>query len=213
MRLYLSSFRNGHKPSELLNLLQGKARTALIANAIDFNTNEERQQKVIEEIARLESLGLNVTNVDLRNYFGKAEELAIELTKYDLLWVRGGNTFILRRACKQSGADSIIKEFLANDQVVYGGYSAGIDLLVPHLHGVEFVDDPNVIPSGYDREIIWEGLGVLPYAVNAHYKSDHPESADVDKSIEYMIDHHIPFIALRDGQAIVINGTEQKVVG
>ncbi len=213
MRLYLSSFRNGNKPSELLDLLKGKTRTALIANAIDYNSDEERQQKIIEEVARLEALDLDVTEVDLRDYFGKAGELAVVLAKYDLLWVRGGNTFILRRACKQSGADGIIKDLVENDRIVYGGYSAGIDLLVPHLHGVELVDDPNVIPTGYDKEIIWEGLGILPYAVNAHYKSNHPESADIDKSIEYMIDHHIPFIALRDGQAIVINGSAQKVVG
>lgn len=213
MRLYLSSFRNGNQPSELLNLLAGKTRTAIIANAVDFNTSEERHQKVNEEIARLAELGLNATDIDLRNYFGKADELEAELERYDLIWVRGGNTFILRRACAQSGADKILQHLLANDQIVYGGYSAGIDLLTTTLHGVELVDDSTIIPDGYDKEILWDGLGILPYSVNAHYKSDHPESTDIDKAIEYMIGEHIPFIALRDGEALVINGSEQKVVG
>jgi dipeptidase E len=213
MRLYLSSFRNGNQPDELIKLLAGRTRTALIANAIDFNTPEERQHKVNDEIARLSLLGLKAEDVDLRNYFGKDKELATKLAGFDLVWVRGGNTFILRRACAQSGADTIIKELLEKDQIVYGGYSAGIDLISADLHGIELVDDPHVIPDNYESDIIWEGLGILPYTVNAHYKSDHPESADIDKAIEYMIEHHVPFMALRDGEAIVIDGKNQMIAG
>jgi dipeptidase E len=58
-----------------------------------------------------------------------------------------------------------------------------------------------------------ECLGLIPYCVAPHYKSDHPESAAVDKTVEYYINNHIPFIALHDGQAIVIDGEEQTVVG
>lgn len=212
MRLYLSSFRNGNQPSELLRQLDGRRRTALIANAIDFNDEVERSRKLDEEIGRLESLGLGVTEVDLRRYFGKSGELESELRKYDLVWVRGGNTFILRRAFGQSGADVIIKRMILEDTIVYGGYSAGIDMLTPSLHGAELVDDPYIVPEGYNEPIIWDGLGILQYCVAPHYKSDHPESADIDRSIEYMIDNHVPFIALRDGEAIVIENQEQKIV-
>ncbi len=213
MRLYLSSFRNGNQPSELLRLLSGKKRTALIANAIDADDEMTRSQKVQEETVRLESLGLEVTEVDLRQYFGQSEELESELVKYDLLWVRGGNTFVLRRAFGQSGADKIIRQMLAEDTVVYGGYSAGIDMLVPNLCGVELVDDPYIVPSGYDESIIWDSLGSLSYCVAPHYKSDHPESTAVDTLVMYMIDNHMPFIALRDGEAIVVDGDGQKIVG
>lgn len=192
-------------------MLPGK-KTALIANAIDFGDEAERRQKVNEEVERLESLGLTVTEIDLREYFNGRGNLETELAKYDLIWVRGGNVFVLRRACKQSGADTIIKEMLENDTVAYGGYSAGIDLLTPNLHGAELVDDPNIVPEGYDKEIVWDCLGILPYSVAPHYKSDHPESESVGKSVEYMINNHIPFIALRDGEAIVINGSSQEIV-
>ncbi len=213
MRLYLSSFRNGNQPEALLNLLSGKKRTALIANAVDLDNPEERQRKVIEEIDRLAALGLDVSDIDLRDYFGKSAELSGKLAQYDLLWVRGGNSFVLRRACAQSGADTIIKDLVMKDRIVYGGYSAGIDLVATDLHGVDLVDDPYRVPDGYNPEIIWSGLGILQYTVNAHYKSEHPESADIDKSIKYMIEHHIPFMALRDGEAIVIDGEERRIVG
>jgi dipeptidase E len=212
MRLYLSSFRNGNKPKELLKLLGTGRRTALIANSIDFLDEPARSDGVAQEIERLKSIELDPVEIDLRQYFGKSEELRELLSTFDLIWARGGNTFILRRAFKQSGADKIVKELLAEDKIVYGGYSAGIDMLVPSLHGVEFVDDPNIVPAGYEPAIVWDRLGLLPYVIAPHYKSDHPESADIDKSVQYLIDHHIPFIALRDGEVIIVKGGEQGIV-
>jgi dipeptidase E len=212
MRLYLSSFRNGNKPEELLKLLGSGRRTAVIFNAQDWKSDEDRKTDFDQEIERLQHIGLQTEEVDLRQHFGQSDGLKEILASFDLVWVRGGNVFVLRRAFKQSGADKIISELVSNDKVVYGGYSAGVDIMQPHLHGIELVDDPNVAPEGYDKEIIWECLGLISYCVAPHYKSDHPESADIDKSVEYYIENHIPFIALHDGEAIVINGESQKIV-
>ena len=213
MRLYLSSFRNGNRPDELINMLGEGRRTALIFNAADFKDADTRHTDCAAESDRLKSIGLEPEEIDLRNYFGKPDELANALKGFDLIWVRGGNVFVLRRALRMSGFDEILKEMLLKDEVAYGGYSAGVDILQPHLHGIELVDDPTIVPEGYSPEIIWECLGLLPYCVAPHYKSDHPESADVDKTVEYYIANHIPFVALRDGEAIVINGTSEDVVG
>ena len=214
MRLYLSSFRNGNKPEKLLELLGDGRRTALILNAMDFVSAEDRSADLGREIERLKSIGLEPTEVDLRQYFDKPAGLKETLAGFDLIWVRGGNVFVLRRAFKQSGADKVIAELLAKDAVVYGGYSAGVDILQPHLHGIELVDPPDVVPDGYDKEIIWECLGILPYCVAPHYRSPgHPETEDIEKTVAYYIENHIRFIALHDGEAIVINGDSQEVVG
>ncbi len=213
MRLYLSSYGFGNKPEELLNLLNGKKRTAHVMNAADMVSENERDEKLSRGTKELESLGLEPTDIDLRKYFGKQEELKQVLSNFDLIWVRGGNSFVLCRALKQSGADVIIKELLQKDAVVYGGYSAGAVVLAPSLHGTELVDDPHVVPPGYDQDIIWDGLDILPYSIEPHYKSDHPESAAMDKSVEYLIDNHILFKALRDGEVIVVNGNSETVVG
>jgi dipeptidase E len=213
MRLYLSSFRNGNRPAELLSLLGKGRRTAVINNAADALGPHERKTRAAEEQQRLADLGLEPTEIDLREYFGKSDELKKALLNFDLIWVRGGNAFVLRRAFKQSGADVILKDLLLNDTVMYGGYSAGIDMLTPSLHGAELVDDPKAIPAGYEEDIIWDCLGLIPYSIAPHYKSNHPESAAIDNSVEYLIDNHTPFIALRDGEAIVIHDDHQKVVG
>ncbi|HEX3082691.1 MAG TPA: Type 1 glutamine amidotransferase-like domain-containing protein [Candidatus Saccharimonadia bacterium] len=213
MRLYLSSYRLGNQPQELTKLLRGGRRAAVIANAADAYPADKRPEAVQHNLDELAGLGLEPTEVDLRDYFGKTQALEAKLREFDLIYVRGGNCFVLRRAFKYSGADEVIARLLKEDAVVYAGYSAGIDQLCLSLRGADLVDDPHNVPAGYQTEIIWDGMGVVPYAIAPHYRSDHPESADIEKSVEYLIDHHIPFIALRDGQAIVREGDRESVVG
>jgi dipeptidase E len=212
MRLFLSSYRFGAQPKKLLELLGGKTRTALIFNAADTKDAGERASSVKTDLEELRRLGLDPEEVDLRDYFQDQSGIAQRLAQFDLIWVRGGNCFVLMRALTYSGAAAVIKDLLMRDAVVYGGFSAGIDALVPSLHGVELCDDPNLIPAGYSQDIIWEGLGLLPYSVAPHYKSDHPESAAIDLTVKYMIEHHMPFIALKDGQVIVVSGDTQTIL-
>jgi dipeptidase E len=186
MRLYLSSFRIGNRPDELLKLLGGRRRTALILNADDYKGIEDRAASLQREIDELNGSGLEPVEVDLRRYFGKTSELRATLAGFDLVYVRGGNAFVLRRAFHQSGADEIMRQLLENDAIVYAGYSAGPCILGPTLRGIEeSADDPTIIPDGYQSPVVWEGLRVLPYAIAPHYRSDHPETAAIDKLVTY----------------------------
>ena len=106
----------------------------------------------------------------------------------------------------------MIPDLLATDSIVYGGYSAGPCMLTPSLRGAGLVDDPLEVPTGYEQGIIWGCLGILPYCLLPHYKSDHPESELIGQSVDYMIDQHIPFIALRDGEAIVRDGRADRTL-
>ncbi len=212
MRLYLSSFRLGNKPEVLLEMLGAKKRTALIGNAMDFIDPSARAKSLGQEVERLKSVGIVPVEVDLRDYFDKPNALEKTLGEFDLIWVRGGNSFLLRRAFQKSGADKIIKELITNDKIVYGGYSAGIVILTPTLRGIELVDDPNVVPDGYEAPIVWDGLGLLPYSIAPHYRSDHPESEAIEKVVEYFQANDIPYKTLRDGEAIVIEGQQEKLV-
>jgi dipeptidase E len=215
VRLYLSSFRVGNRPEELLHLLSGGRRTALILNADDYKSPQDRAVSGEREFAELRALGLDPFEVDLREYFGRPNELRAVLSNVDLIYVRGGSGFVLLRAFAHSGADKIIPDLLAADAVVYAGYSAGPCLLGPTLRGIDGkIDLPDFIPDGYpDEPTIWDCLGVLPYSIAPHHRSDHPESPEIERTVEYYIEHHMPFIALRDGQAIVVDGEQTRVVG
>ena len=113
---------------------------------------------------------------------------------------------------KASGFDNTIINLLADNKIIYAGFSAGVVLLHPDLHGLEKVDDPHGIPDGYNPEIEWSGLGVLNFRVAVHYQSDNPESHLVDEEINYYQNNHIPHKTLRDGQVLIVNDKEVKLV-
>ncbi len=206
MKFYLSSFKLGDKADDLARLLDGNKRIAYIPNAGDY-TNvdiEKREKWEKEDVESLEKLGLDVEYLDLKDYFGKTDDLRDKLDEFGGVFFRGGNTFILRQAMKLSGFDDIFEELLERDDFVYAGYSAGICVLAPDFKALSIVDDPKELPYEGIDETIWEGLGFLECIVLPHYKSDHPESADIDKEVEYCKENDIKYKTLRDGEVIVI---------
>lgn len=204
MKLYLSSFRIGDRPEVLAGLFAGRKRVGVIRNALDFSDDQERLEAGrVCEFADLQSLGLEPEGIDLRHYFGRESELAAKIGTLDGLWVVGGNTFILRRAMRQSGLDNIMRGKVADADFVYAGYSAGACVVTPTLRGIHLADEPDVVPEGYEPEILWDGLGLVPFSIAPHYRSDHPESALIEKSVEFMMAHKIPYMALRDGEVYV----------
>ena len=212
MRLYLSSYKLGNYPKELIKLTGEKAKIAIIGNAGDhFGNKKERKESIQRQATSLSDIGLIPQEIDLRKYFGKEKELENKLKKFDAVWVRGGNVFVLRKAMKLSGFDKTIKKMLKRDEIVYAGFSAGWCILAPSLHGLETVDNPKEVPALYAKGIIWSGLGIINYRACPHYKSDHPESADVDKEVKFYKERNIPYKVLRDGEVIVINGSKEKI--
>ena len=67
--------------------------------------------------------------------------------------------------------------------------------------------------SGYDANIVWEGLGFVPFALAVHFKSNHPESESVDREIAFYEATGIPDRTLRDGEALIIHDHREKIVG
>lgn len=210
MRLYLSSYKFGNHPEELARLVGANKRTFVIMNATDSVDDEWRAKSLQEQFRGLRDLGLDPTELDLRQYFGREDDLRKKLKEVGLVWIRGGNVFILKRAFEQSGFDKVITEALKNDELVYAGFSAGVCIATPTLRGVELVDSPDVVPPGYKADFGWDGLGLIPYNVAVHYKSDHPESPAVDNMVAYYEEHHMPYKPLHDGEVIVVNGEKEK---
>jgi dipeptidase E len=214
VRLYLSSFRLGNQPQRMVQMTRAPKRALVVVNSCDLFPEHERAPKAQQELAALGGLGLEPEELDLRDYFDVASRptLANRLSEADLLWVRGGNPFVLLRAMKRTGFDALLRDALDRDALVYGGYSAGIAVLTPSLRGIELVDDPVAVPPGYDSQIEWGCLGILPYSVAPHYRSEHGESAQIEDVVSYFIDHHMLFVALRDGEAIVVEGERSEFI-
>ncbi len=81
----------------------------------------------------------------------------------------------------------------------------GACVVTPTLEGIHLADDPSAMPLGYSPEVIWKGLSFVPYCIAPHYRSDHSESALIEKSVEYFIGNKIPFVALHDGESLIVD--------
>jgi dipeptidase E len=206
MQYYLSSYKLGNETEKFQNMVSKTNRKcAYIASSMDWATDLDRlakgNQADLQDLARL---GIKAGIVDLREFFGQKERLEKELEKYDVIWVRGGNVFVLRQAMHLSGFDLILQKWHQDKiEKIYGGYSAGICVLTPTLRGLEMVDEPICIYPE-TQKIIWEGLGILDYSIAPHYDSDHPESPLIKKVVEYFIQQKVLFKALKDGEVLII---------
>jgi dipeptidase E len=209
LRLFLSSEGFGNYPNQLLDLVGGNKKTAFIDNAKDEIPEAERMQHVAEKRSEFENVGLIFEEIDLRNYFGKQAELLQKLEGFGLIWLSGGNTFVLRRALAYSGLDKILKDILSANMIAYGGSSAGSIIPTPSLHGTEFGDDPGIVPDGYKKEVVWDGLDLVPFHVVPHFGSDWfgQESIDMER---YLKENSMPYKTIKDGQVIVIDGDKEE---
>lgn len=191
----------------MTQLVGAGVRTAVVLNALDNLPDFLRAERLEEERSVLEMLGLPAFELDLRAYFGQHAALQTALNGVGLIWVTGGNVFVLREAIRRSGLEDFIGELLRSEVLAYGGYSAGACVAGPTLRGLEIVDDATAV-----NEPIWEGLGLVNYSIAPHYRSDHPESRSIEDVVGYFEGRRIPYRPLRDGQALVISGGTSRVV-
>ncbi|MFI6316917.1 Type 1 glutamine amidotransferase-like domain-containing protein [Nonomuraea sp. NPDC050556] len=205
MRLFLSSWKLGDDPRQL-DELAGEVRTmAVIGNALDAAPAELRRQATGREMDALRERGYQVSEVDLRDYVDSPQGLAERLS--GVVWVHGGNPFVLRLAMARSGADTILTGLLRRDAIVYAGWSAGACVLSPNLHGLELVDDPADTQAAYGEPALWDGLGLLDYAFVPHYRSPVAESEAIERVVERYEREGVAYRALRDGDVIIVKET------
>ena len=205
MKLYLSSYRLGNNPQQLADLVGKNRRIGIIPNALDQYTDIERRKISLQrEANELTEIGLNPEVIDLRGYFDKPDELKKKLSSLGAVWVLGGNTFVLRKSLQKSGMDEWLVEQRNNPEFVYAGYSAGICVITKDLRNIELMDSPNVTPEGYDSTTIWEGLGLVNYAIVPHFETPgHPETEAAGRQVSFLVEQGKEYKTLHDGDVII----------
>lgn len=205
MRLYLSSHGFGNHLERLQQMVGDNKKVLFIDNAKDDLSEDERQAHVAEKRLEFEEAGFEFYELDLRKYFGKSELLSKIVAGAGLVWVSGGNTFLVRRALKYSGLDEILMNDLRKDLFVYGGSSAGAIIMTKTLRGTEMGDDPYVAPEGYEQEIIWNGLGMIYPQLVPHYQSSWFGN-EAQAMIDYFEENGLKYKGLKDGEVYVVDG-------
>ena len=203
MKLYLSSNGVGAEPDRLREMVRPQGHAGIIFNARDAHGNDRirHRRREFRDIAKL---GLQCDELDLRDYFNDHDGLADRLKSYDLLWVIGGNSFVLARAMNQSGFADAIAPYL-DRHLVYAGYSAGACVTGPDLVGCHLIDEPDALPEGYDPIIGPVALGWVPWRIVPHWRSDHGESELAESAATYLSESGLEHRLLRDGEVIVID--------
>lgn len=96
---------------------------------------------------------------------------------------------------------------------MYGGYSAGPCVLGPTIRCFEITDDPLIVPAVYGDEPVWTGMGIIDFVVVPHVGSpDHAVSALLTQFAADYGSAGVPYLGLRDGEVLVIDGADFTVI-
>lgn len=204
MKLFLSSYDLGAVPATL-SALCPNVRVGVIMNGLDAHP-KRRVARWEDQSSSLRDIGLQVSELDLRRYFHAPDKISDALDVLDMVWVNGGDPFILRRAMAQSGFDKQITKCVTSQQIVYGGFSAGALVATPTLKGLNPGDEPDILPAGYQQDLIWDGLGLVPFSLIAHHTMTGPGSVESRQVRDYFMSEKIAFQTLEDGEALIIDG-------
>jgi dipeptidase E len=207
VRLFLASSSPATPAPELVDLVGAGARVAVVANAQDGAGGGARRRVLDEEHRLLDRLGFSSFELDLRRHFRRRGRLAGALAQADLLWVTGGNVFILRDALGRSGLDRLLAPRLAEDSLAYAGFSAGACVCGPSLRGLELADE---LPRR--RKPRWDGLGLVTFSVVPHYRSGTDVAREIEAVVGFLRARGMSYRALRDGEALVIRDGSMRTV-
>lgn len=209
MRLYLSSQGFGDQLERLQAMVGSNKKILFIDNAKDDLSDSDRLLHVAEKKIEFEKAGFEFHELDLRNYFQDAALLQAIVHASGMVWVSGGNTFILRRAMVYSGLDVILADGLNRDLFVYGGSSAGSIVMTKTLRGTENGDDPYAVPDGYNEEIVWNGIGLIYPQLVPHYGSDW-FGDQAQAMADYFDQNGLKYETLADGQVYIVDGEYEE---
>ncbi|MDH6680611.1 dipeptidase E [Rhodococcus sp. LBL1] len=215
MRLFLSSYRFGAHVDRFVDLVGGPGAIAVIANAADAWPVRARESAVVSDVVPLRRLGFAPVEVDLRDFVGRPDRLEESLSAFRAVWVRGGNTFVLRAQLARCGGDEVLPRLLRTGALAYAGYSAGACVMAPSLVGVDSADDPAEVEPTCGVQPRWDGLGLVDFAIVPHCPpvggidtETGPDMANPGDESARMIEAcraaGVPYRCLTDDQAIVV---------
>lgn len=213
MKLFLSSYRFGGHSDAFVELTGPPSDVAVIANASDAWPMSARRSSIGSEFGPLRALGYRPAELDLRDYVGRPAAFERALDGFGAVWVRGGNTFVLRAQLARSGADEILAERVRSGSIVYGGYSAGACVAAPSLIGVEDADDPGEVRPATGVDPVWTGLGLVDFSIVPHLNSVLDENDSSHATMQRLRRDGIDCHGLTDEQAIVVDASGTRMLG
>ena len=179
--------------------LEGKTVTYIPTAAIA----EEIEGMAEAEKKMLEALGLTVDELEVSTASG--ENVREKLTKNDIIFVGGGNTFFLLQELKRSGADRVISGEVEKGKL-YIGESAGAIAACPDIGYSAEMDAPEKAPDLTD----YSGMNLVDFYVVPHL--GHPEMGPEAETIIEKYSDKLDLKVIDDYQAILVEGEQVRIL-
>ena len=167
--------------------LEGKTVTYIPTAGIA----EDVEGMVEEETSTLESLGMTVDVLEVSS--ASYESIVNSLTKNDVIFVGGGNTFFLLQELRRSGADQILIREVEKGKL-YIGESAGSIISCPDIGYCADMDSPEKAPDLSD----YAGLNLVDFHIGNTEMGEAAEKAVEKYSSE------LELKAITDEQVILV---------
>ncbi len=208
MKLFLCSLgiNNRNALQTLFEKPLTEVKVGVIKNPMDLKDEEKRTFLYGLVDKGFSDFGLNKTDIDLRKFEGKADELQQIIDKLDMLWITGGNVFYVRWLIHKINFEQILKQAIEKG-LVYGGDSAGAVILGPTLKYSDAIDDVSQV-----EKVIYDGLNIIDFVALPHW--DNEKFKDKLTEVhDHLVNDSIKVITFGDKQSIVINGNQMHIVG
>ena len=179
--------------------LEGKTVTYIPTAGIA----EDVEGMVEEETSTLESLGMMVDVLEVSS--ASYDSIVNSLTKNDVIFVGGGNTFFLLQELRRSGADQILIREVEKGKL-YIGESAGSIITCPDIGYCADMDSPEKAPNLTD----YTGLDLVDFYIVPHIGNEEMGEA-AEKAVE-KYGSELELKAITDEQVILVEDGRVEIL-
>jgi dipeptidase E len=139
----------------------------------------------------------------------KSDDIKQAIREADVIFIGGGNTFVLLTGLYQNDLLDVIREEVANGKP-YIGTSAGANVACLSVKTTN--DMPIMYPPSF------YALGLVPFNINPHYLDPDPNSTHIGETRETRIKefhafNDVPVIGLREGAMLLVTGNRMILKG
>lgn len=112
----------------------------------------------------------------------------------------------------QSGFDKIIQRDIQQGKYVFAGHSAGSIVAGPDLHGYGRMDEEKLTFYPYQKEVIWDGLGLTNVRIIPHADSPRYEKEIIEMRKELFDKLDYEYVVLNDTDVLIIDGDKRELL-
>lgn len=194
---------------EFLKFLEKEPSIHSVAIVVNASSTDKKKRKKTKKIKiQFEAMGFDSTKIQL---FDLMKTSPKKLSEFDIIYILGGDPFLLLDEVNKSGARTMLKE-LAYQNKILMGYSAGSLLLGPDLSLMNHVDTL----LGFNKIGLKElsCIGLYDFYIFPHYidfTSQIPEL--ITKIKEYESQCVFPIYRLNDNQGITYKNGIIEIIG